>query len=202
MSGTLTIQQVGVGRPTFLGIRHGREIYSSICKVPVHERAIYLTHTGLAGDQQTDTRPLGDGRQVHGGRDKAVYLYPWEHLRHWAALVGRSVYPTEFGENLTTRGMSEQDVCIGDQFSWGEALLEVTKPRRPCFKLGMRFENPRVAAERVRNGRCGWYFSVLRPGLVPTRGELVRTLMASDAPTVAEAFAAKMLVDPTIPDVV
>jgi len=115
---------------------------------------------GLEGDVQADLT-------VHGGLDKAVYAYPREHYNTWEALLGESALPPgSFGENLTTEGLTESQVFIGDVFRVGETLLQVTQPRSPCFKLQIRFGRPDAVALFVKQGRPGWYTSVLQGGLV------------------------------------
>jgi len=117
---------------------------------------------GLVGDQQADLR-------VHGGPDKAVYAYPIEHYANWLA-ERRSpealLVPGGFGENLTTRGVDEHGVCIGDILRIGSVTAQVTQPRQPCFKLGLRFEDPQMLRAMTHSGRTGWYLRVLEPGLV------------------------------------
>jgi MOSC domain-containing protein YiiM len=117
---------------------------------------------GLAGDQQAD-------RRVHGGRDKALYCYPGEHYTRWRSLAPQHaalLTAGGFGENLTTEGFDEDRVAIGDVFQIGSATVQVTQPRRPCFKLALRFGDPHVVRAMVRSGLSGWYLSVLDPGLI------------------------------------
>jgi MOSC domain-containing protein YiiM len=114
------------------------------------------------GDAQADLT-------VHGGPDKAVYLYPAEHYDAWfrelpqhAALL----VPGGFGENVTTLGFDEDTVCIGDVLRAGSALLQITQPRQPCFKLGLRFGDTRLPRAFLRSRRSGWYARVLEDGMV------------------------------------
>jgi MOSC domain-containing protein YiiM len=117
---------------------------------------------GLVGDEQAD-------RRVHGGPDKAIYCYPVEHYAAWtqdepkhAALF----LPGGFGENLTLQGISEDQICIGDVLHIGGARVQVTQPRQPCFKLGLRFEDPQMLRAMLQSGRSGWYVRVLNPGAI------------------------------------
>jgi len=136
---------------------------SAIHKLPVSE-AVYLDRTGFASDQQGDPRH-------HGGPEKAVHHYPAEHYAVWQHdLAGlrrvRNLRIGGFGENISTLGLTEANVSIGDVFRLGEALIQVSQPRQPCWKLNVRF-NVKDMALRVQNsGRPGWYCRVLEPGLV------------------------------------
>ncbi len=121
-----------------------------------------IERLGLLGDEQADLR-------VHGGPNKAVYAYPlsayeaWRRdFPHYAGLLA----PGGLGENLTIAGLDEASVCLDDIVRMGEAVLQVSQPRQPCFKLGLRFEDPRMPRAMMKNGRCGWYFRVIAPGLV------------------------------------
>ncbi len=119
-----------------------------------------MTPLGLIGDFQAD-------RVHHGGHDKALHHYPAEHYVTWQAeLPSRSglFHPGGFGENLSTRGLHEDSVCLGDIFCLGTTLIQISQGRQPCSKLNLRFDSPDML-ERVRaNGRTGWYYRVLKPG--------------------------------------
>jgi MOSC domain-containing protein YiiM len=124
--------------------------------------AVAVEALGLVGDEQAD-------RSVHGGPDKAVYAYPLEHYQRWREAVPQHaalLVPGGFGENLTTEGLDEDGVAIGDVFRVGGASLEVTQPRQPCFKLALRFADPRMVRAMVRSGLTGWYLRVVEPGPV------------------------------------
>lgn len=134
---------------------------SGIAKRPV-PGPIRLTRQGFAGDGQGDPRH-------HGGPDKAVHHYPFEHYAAWAMQIGaREVLaqPGAFGENLSTQGMTETDIFLGDVFRLGDAVLEVSQGRQPCWKLNHRFATPDMAARVQRSGRTGWYYRVRQEGLV------------------------------------
>ncbi len=156
---------VNVATPSLLGLRGGREVRSAIAKRPVMGDSVWLDWTNLSGDRQGDTR-------VHGGPDKAVYCYASEHFAAWARELGRPVGPGAFGENLTLRGATEDAVCIGDVWRWGDAVVQVAQPRYPCFKLAMHTGVADIEQRLVAAGRSGWYLRVLRPGEVPTRGTI------------------------------
>jgi MOSC domain-containing protein YiiM/ketosteroid isomerase-like protein len=123
---------------------------------------VAVTPLGLLGDEQADLR-------VHGGPEKAVYLYPEEHYDRWRALFPEHAAEFvlgAFGENLTTRGLDETTVCVGDVLAVGTARLQVSQPRQPCFKLGLRFDDPRLARAMISHGLSGWYARILDPGMV------------------------------------
>ena len=127
------------------------------------DRSLWLGRTGFADDQQGDPRH-------HGGTEKAVHHYPAEHYAYWRrelrATAHATLHPGGFGENLSTTGLTEATVCIGDRWRLGEALLEVSQPRKPCWKLNVRFVLPDMARRVQTSGRIGWYYRVLQPGPV------------------------------------
>ncbi len=145
------LASVNVGTPTVLAEGDGTTVWSGIRKAPLAPgTTVWLSTVNLAGDGQADL-------SVHGGPDKAVYAYPSEHLTPWSAELETSLGPAAFGENLTTIGVTEADVCIGDLWSWGEATLEVCQPRWPCFKLALHRGRSDIQARMRRSGRTGWY---------------------------------------------
>jgi MOSC domain-containing protein YiiM len=138
-----------------------RGVPSGFVKHPV-AGPVALGPSGLAGDQQAD-------RSVHGGADKAVYGYAAESYALWRDSHPRHAalwQPGGLGENLTFAGLSEATLCIGDTLRVGAALLQITQPREPCFKLALRFDDPQLGKAMIRNGRTGWYFRVLAAGMV------------------------------------
>jgi MOSC domain-containing protein YiiM len=147
---------VSVGRPRDLDWR-GRRVRTSIFKTPVTGR-VRVSRLNLAGDEQSDLT-------VHGGPDKAVYAYPSEHYPAWRReLPYAELGFGAFGENLTTEGLLEHEVSIGDRFRIGTAEFVVTQPRMPCYKLGVRFGNPEMVKRFHHSGRNGFYFAVTREG--------------------------------------
>jgi MOSC domain-containing protein YiiM len=119
---------------------------------------VWLGHGQITGDGQADL-------VHHGGPDKAVNVYPIEHLRHWEQALGIGPLATgAFGENFTTEGMLERDVCIGDVYRIGSARVQVSQPRQPCWKLARRWQRPDLAMLVQHSGRTGWYLRVLQEG--------------------------------------
>jgi MOSC domain-containing protein YiiM len=139
---------------------------------------------GLAGDEQADLT-------VHGGIDKAINHYPHDHYAAWATELGRHpllAAPGAFGENVTTEGLTEDLVCIGDRFRLGDALVEISQGRQPCWKIDHRFERKGVTARVIESGRCGWYYRVLEPGTVGEGDALELVARPHPEWTVARAF--------------
>ena len=155
--------QVGVPR---IITRDADEIATGIYKDPVDTR-VQLHWLNLDGDRQADLT-------VHGGKDKAVYVYPSEHYSFWKnELPGMDLPWGAFGENFTTLGLSEKEVCIGDHFTIGSAELAVTQPRLPCYKLGLKFNRDDMIKRFLASGRTGFYLRVLREGEVGPGDEIM-----------------------------
>ena len=137
----------------------GRRVSTSIFKEPV-SGPIELRQHNLEGDKQADL-------SVHGGPTKAVYAYPSEHYPFWRAEFPEMELPWGmFGENLTTEGLDEESVHIGDVFQLGTAQLVVTEPRMPCFKLTIRFGREDIVKRFLQSQRSGLYFGVEQEGTV------------------------------------
>lgn len=132
---------------------------SGFVKRPV-QGPVALREHNLDGDRQADLN-------AHGGRDKAVNVYPAEHYEHWLEQGILAAYEAgRFGENFTVRGLLEDEVCIGDRFRIGEAVVEVSQPRQPCWKLAHFLQRADMVRRVVACGHTGWYFRVLTPGQV------------------------------------
>jgi len=152
----MRILSLNVGQPRDLHWG-GKVLRSAIFKSPVQGR-VAAGREGLEGDAQADL-------SVHGGVDKAVYAYPSEHYDFWRAELGVDELTWgAFGENLTTIGLLEEDVEIGDRFRAGEVELEVSQPRIPCSKLAARHGRPDLPKRFLRTDRPGIYFRVVREG--------------------------------------
>lgn len=127
---------------------------------------LWLSTTGFEGDAVADTK-------AHGGPEKAALVGAIEHLPFWRELLGRpELGPGAFGENLIVEGALEADVCIGDRFALGEAVVQVSQPRQPCWKQARRWRRMDLALQMQRTGRTGWYVRVLREGRVAPGDEL------------------------------
>jgi MOSC domain-containing protein YiiM len=136
--------------------------------------------SNLAGDEQSDLR-------VHGGVEKAVYVYPHEHYAFWEAeLPDTALGFGNFGENLTSTGILEHEVSIGDRLRIGGAEFRVTQPRVPCFKLGLRFGRPDLVKRFLAAGRSGFYLAVLREGELGAGDAIERVPVSTPSLTVAE----------------
>ncbi|WP_431312151.1 MOSC domain-containing protein [Sphingomonas immobilis] len=146
---------------------------SAIAKTVLAGR-VRIGTLGIAGDEQAD--PIH-----HGGRDKALHHYPRDHYARWRqALPDQPLLDAAgaFGENISTTGLTESDVCIGDRFRLGTALIEVSQARQPCWKQGERLQSAKVPRTIVREGLSGWYYRVLEEG----EGEAGDSLTLIDRP--------------------
>lgn len=141
-------------------VTHGRgTVETGIFKLPVTGR-LMLRKLNLDGDGQADL-------MNHGGPHRAVYVYPVENYGYWARELGRGDLGFgQFGENFTVEGLTEDEVCIGDTFRVGETLVQVSQPRPPCFKLGIKMGLPRFPKLFLASGRVGFYLRVLEEGEV------------------------------------
>jgi len=171
------VLSVNVGRAVEVPYR-GRMVATGIFKGPIEGPAV-LRAEGFDGDVQAD-------RSVHGGADKAVYLYGWDAYLWWMEQLGHRLQPGEFGENLTVGALDERRIHVGDRFRAGGALLELTTPREPCFKLGIRMGDPRFIKRFAAAGRTGVYARVLEEGAIAAGDTVERVEEAADQPTIAE----------------
>ena len=146
---------VNVGLPRSVESR-GRTVRTGIFKEPVLFR-IHVGRLNVDGDRQADLR-------VHGGPEKAVYAYDLSGYAHWRRELSREPAFGQFGENLTVDGLPETEVRIGDAYRIGGALLQVSEPRSPCFKLAMKMELPVFPKVFLAAGRTGFYLRVLEEG--------------------------------------
>ncbi len=137
---------------------NGKKVTTSIWKAPVNG-PVRVSRLNVAGDRQSDLT-------VHGGADKAVYVYPAEHYDHWRReLQGVDLSWGAFGENFTTEGLTEE-FRIGDRLRIGSAEFALTQPRMPCYKLAIRFGRPDIVKRFLKSGRTGFYLAVTREGEV------------------------------------
>jgi MOSC domain-containing protein YiiM len=154
----------------------GQNVLTGIFKSPVGA-PVQVGELGLAGDGQADL-------DVHGGRDKAVYVYPACHYAAWQRDLGTDLGPSQFGENLTVDGLSEETVIIGSRYKLGSAEMRVTQPRLPCFKLGIRMNDDSFPAQFLRSGRLGFYMRVEKAGVLSLNDRLTLLHSASHGITV------------------
>ena len=171
---------VNVGEPREVEFRDG-SVLTGIFKTPVAGRVV-VHKLNLAGDRQADLT-------VHGGPDKAVYCYPAEHYRYWVAELPDTKLPYGmFGENLTTQALGEASVYIGDQFRIGSAVLQVTQPRTPCYKLGIKFGRSDMVERFWSSGRSGFYFLVIAEGEVGAGDMIERVAVGPGQVSIAEVL--------------
>jgi MOSC domain-containing protein YiiM len=160
----MKIVSLNVGRPR-LAMRNDEPVSTGIFKEPVSGRVMLRT-LNLDGDRQADLT-------VHGGPEKAVYVYPAEHYAFWKQELPEMELPwAMFGENFTTEGMFETEINVGDRFRIGSAEVMVTQPRMPCYKLGIRFGRTDIIKRFLASERTGFYFSVLKEGEVSAGDEI------------------------------
>jgi MOSC domain-containing protein YiiM len=176
----MRISSVNVGLPQPV-LWQGQSVQTSIFKQPVTGPVRVLAEH-LAGDGQADLR-------VHGGPDKSVYAYAQEHYDYWRDFVPPAqLTDAAFGENLTTTGLLETEVCVGDVFRMGTAVLMAVQPRMPCFKLGIRLNDAQTVKQFVRARRSGIYFRVLEQG----------TLQAGDVISLLEPAAHQVTIQQVV----
>ncbi len=200
----MRILSVNVGLPRLVEWG-GRTVSTGIFKHPV-AGPVSIDLLNLNGDKQADLT-------VHGGPDKAVYAYDTAHYAYWRNEISQDDWtPGLFGENLTTEGLVESEVRIGDLFQVGSARLRAVQPRFPCYKLNVRFNDAGMVRHFARSGRSGIYFRVVEAGVVQTDDEI--TLLEAARTTITiqdvaqfilnrrvdEAFRARLEALPHLPD--
>ncbi len=173
----MKVISVQVGRAREIPHR-GRRVRTGIYKEPVLFR-VHAGRLGLDGDTQADPR-------VHGGPDKAVYAYDLSGYAHWRRELGTDFSFGQFGENLTVVGLPETDVRVDDVYRIGGALLQVTTPRSPCFKLALKMERPTFPKAFLRSRRTGFYLRVLEEGELGTGDAVTRVSRDPEALTIDE----------------
>lgn len=172
------VLSINVGIPRQVPADHAT-VLTSIYKSPV-EGSVAVRRDNIEGDRQSDLT-------LHGGPYKAVYCYPVEHYRFWKEQLPYMDLPYGvFGENLTTEGLIEDAVLIGDQFRVGSAVLKVTQPRMPCFKLGIRFGRADLVKRFWQSGRSGIYFAVVEEGDVAAGNPIERIAVGPEEISVAD----------------
>ena len=176
----MKIISINVGQPRAVQ-SHGKTVTTSIFKAPV-AGPVLVKRLNVVGDKQADLT-------VHGGADKAVYVYPSEHYAFWRKeLPEVDLDWGAFGENFTTEGLLEDTIQIGDRLEIGAAEFVVTQPRLPCFKLGIRFDRPDMVKRFLASGRTGFYLRVMREGEV-TANDAITVMVAADSMTIMDFVA-------------
>jgi MOSC domain-containing protein YiiM len=169
---------VNVGLPREIAWR-GQTVRTAIWKEPVQGKCM-ARRLNLDGDAQGDLA-------AHGGEHRAVFVYQLESYRYWEEQLHRTGFTYgQFGENFTVDGLPDTEVCIGDRYQIGGALFEVTQPRVTCYRVGIRMDEPRMAALLVSHGRPGFYFRVLQEGQVQAGDEIVKVLGGPEEMSIAE----------------
>jgi len=159
-----TLVSIQIGRPTLIGNEtsadpHDRPWTSAFFKTAI-SGPVFVGRSNIAGDAQADL-------EHHGGVDKAVLAYAASHYDLWRKELSEVPWcHGGFGENLTIAGLTEESVCVGDHWSLGQAVFEVSQPRQPCWKLARRWRMTELTALVVAKGRTGWYLRVLQEGLI------------------------------------
>jgi ferredoxin-NADP reductase/MOSC domain-containing protein YiiM len=172
---------VNVGLPRDIAWQ-GKTVHTGIWKVPVQGPRM-VRRLNIDGDGQGDLAG-------HGGERRAVFVYQMDSYRYWQSHLGRNdfVYG-QFGENFTVDGLPDAKVCIGDRYQIGGALFEVTQPRVTCYRLGIRMDEPEMAALVVKHGRPGFYFRVLEEGEVAAGDEITQVASGPERMSVSEIDA-------------
>jgi MOSC domain-containing protein YiiM len=181
----MKLVSVNVGQPREI-LWHGIHVTTGTFKESIGPTRVMARKLDLDGDRQADL-------SVHGGELKAVYGYPLEHYAFWKMQVVRDDWQHGmFGENFTTEGVLETDLCIGDQVAIGSALFVVAQPRLPCYKLNLRFDDSSMVKRFLESGRSGFYFAVLREGEVGAGDEI--RIVGRDPRGVSVAEVARLFV--------
>ncbi|PEB74377.1 MOSC domain-containing protein [Bacillus thuringiensis] len=182
MANEYQLLSLNIGLPKEV-IYGGKVIHTGINKKQVKE-PVYLSFVKFNGDGQADL-------VHHGGVDKAVCVYTGDHYPYWEKELNQDLVYGAFGENITVSGMREEDVCIGDTFELGEAIVQVTQPRQPCFKLAKKYNIPKLPLYFQETGYTGFYFRVLKEGWVSAVDTLKS--LQSDPKGVSVAFANRIM---------
>lgn len=175
------IQSLNRATPQFLRSQE-KEVWTGFAKKPATQ-PVYLSETGFAGDGQGDLKN-------HGGTEKAVLFYPYSHYSFWEAYYGRSFALPSFGENITITGITEKEVCIGDTFQMGEAMVQICQPRNPCYKIARFHQLKDIPSVVTSTGYSGFYARVLKEGNVSSGEEMILLKKGEKELTIANVFEA------------
>ena len=176
----MKVTSTNLGEPTKINW-NGKQTLTGIYKYPV-DQPIYLDTEDVQGDTVVD-------RKYHGGIYKACYLFSADHYDHWKAKYPQLEWDWGmFGENLTIQGLDESQLRIGSTYRLGTALVQISQPREPCYKLGIRFGDQEILKQFIDHGRPGTYIRVLEPGTV-SKGDSMELVTASESPlTIAQFY--------------
>ncbi|OYY50985.1 MAG: MOSC domain-containing protein [Methylophilales bacterium 28-44-11] len=181
----MKLMSVNVGMPTQVEI-NGNQVNTGIYKTPQTGK-VWLGKTNLTGDGQADLT-------VHGGEFQAAYSYPVEHYSYWEKTLGKSSLSYGmFGENFTVSGMLEDEIYVGDTFAIGEAIVEATMPRIPCFKFGHKIGQPDILEKFLVSGRSGFYHRVIQEGFVQAGDQIQRLSHDPNSITIRRALGLQKL---------
>ena len=179
----MKVISLNIAKPTEISWR-GKAITTGIYKSSV-AGPIFLVKEGLENDAVID-------RKYHGGMDQAVYAYGHNHYQFWKELYPLLTFSNGFfGENLTVSNLDETKIQVGDIYELGETIVQVTKPRQPCYKLGIRFNDPAVIKQFWNTSKSGIYFRILQTGKVAIDDEFKLIEKAHNSPSIAEVFRSK-----------
>lgn len=176
------IVSINIGKSVTIN-HNGKELRTGIFKSQIDER-VYLGELNFEGDEQADLKH-------HGGVDKAVCVYPVEHYAYWEDVLETELQYGAFGENVTVRGLTEKNVNIGDTFQLGEAVVQISQPRQPCFKLAVRYGFKQLPLLFQETGYTGYYFRVLTPGWVELNSTI--TLLEEHPQQLSVQFANRVM---------
>lgn len=175
----MKVLSVNISNPQTITV-NGKEEQTGYFKNPV--KTIYLGKTDVRDDSVVD-------REHHGGEDKACYLYGYNHYEFWKNKYPQTAFDFGmFGENITVENIDESTLRIGDTFEIGEAIIQITQPRQPCYKMGIKFNNQKVVNEFRLSDFPGIYVRVLKEGNVKTKDELKLIDRDNASPTVLEVY--------------
>lgn len=177
----MKIISINIGKPK-LKLIDGKEVLTASDKYPVPSAMLQSTH--VEGDTQGDTAR-------HGGVDMAACVYSYDHYPFWEAELGKPLTPGAFSENITISDICESEAHIGDIFRVGNAIVQISQPRSPCFKLAHKHNSKTLQALIHSNGYSGFYFRVLQPGMVNTNDQM--ELITPHPAKVSVAFANEVM---------
>lgn len=166
-----TLASIQIGRPEQLDADTSQPLSQKPWRTAFYKKAVLgsikVGTRGIDGDGQADM-------QNHGGVDKAVCVYSVRHFDYWKTFLNRDdVVGGAFGENFSVEGLDESNVAIGDRWTIGDAVFEVSQPRQPCWKLARRWQSKRLTVETIKTGKTGWYLRTIQTGTIQAGDEII-----------------------------